>query len=43
MINAAVLEAELGLDYLRSKRGRFWLAPEMLNALEAFAERADRR
>ncbi|PRA14150.1 cell filamentation protein Fic [Arthrobacter sp. MYb211] len=62
VVNAAVLEAELGLDYLRSKRamdlltengvvigvdkykrGRFWRAPEMLNALDAFAERAGRR
>lgn len=62
VVNAAVLETELGLDYLRSKRamdllvengvvigvdkykrGRFWRAPEMLSALDAFAERAGRR
>lgn len=62
VVNAAVLERELGLDYLRSKRamdllaengivigvdkykrGRFWRAPEMLTALDAFAERAGRR
>lgn len=61
VINAAVLEKELGLDYLRSKRAmgllaengivigvdkykqsRFWRAPEMLTALDAFAERAGR-
>ena len=62
VVNAAVLERKLGLDYRRQKRaldaleeagvvvgvnkfkkGRFWRAPEMLNALDAFAERAGRR
>lgn len=62
VINAAVLESRLGLDYMRQKRaldtleeagvvigvdkykkGRFWRAPEMLAALDAFAERAGRR
>ena len=62
VVNAAVLESELGLDYMRMKRamdvlveagvvigvdkykrGRFWRAPEMLTALDAFAERAGRR
>jgi predicted ArsR family transcriptional regulator len=58
---AAVLETQLGLDYMRQKRaldaleaagvvvvdkfkkGRSWRAPEMLEALDAFAERAGRR
>jgi Fic family protein len=62
VVNAAVLESKLGLDYRRQKRaldaleeagvvvgvnkfkkGRFWRAPEMLEALDAFAERAGRR
>lgn len=62
VVNAAVLETKLGLDYMRQKRaldvleaagvvvgvdkfkkGRFWRAPEMLEALDAFAERAGRR
>ena len=62
VINAAVLEHDLGLDYMRQKRaldalenagivvgvdkykkGRFWRAPDMLAALDAFAERAGRR
>jgi Fic family protein len=62
VINAAVLETKLGLDYRRQKRaldaleeagivvgvdkykkGRFWRAPDMLAALDAFAERAGRR
>jgi Fic family protein len=62
VVNAAVLESKLGLDYMRQKRaldtleeagvvvgvdkykkGRFWRAPEMLAALDAFAERAGRR
>lgn len=62
VVNAAVLESELGLDYMRMKRamdtlteagitvgvdkfkrGRFWRAPEILQALDAFAERAGRR
>ncbi|MEZ2390403.1 hypothetical protein AB6813_12800 [bacterium RCC_150] len=62
VVNAAVLESKLGLDYMRQKRaldtleeagivvgvdkykkGRFWRAPDMLAALDAFAERAGRR
>jgi Fic family protein len=62
VVNAAILESKLGLDYMRQKRaldaleatgvvvgvdkfkkGRFWRAPEMLAALDAFAERAGRR
>ncbi|MFC9352840.1 Fic family protein [Arthrobacter sp. NPDC057013] len=62
VVNAAVLESKLGLDYMRQKRamdsleaagivigvdkfkkGRFWRSPEMLTALDAFAERAGRR
>ncbi|APF41895.1 cell filamentation protein Fic [Neomicrococcus aestuarii] len=62
VINADVLNEELGLEYLTSKRamdqlieakivigvdkykrGRFWRAPEMLEALDKFAERAGRR
>lgn len=62
VVNAAVLESQLGLDYMRQKRamdalesagivigkdkykkGRFWRSPEMLAALDAFAERAGRR
>ncbi len=62
VVNATVLQAELGLDYMRMRRamdslaeaeivigvdkykkGRFWRAPEMLGALDAFAQRAGRR
>jgi Fic family protein len=62
VVNAAVLESKLGLDYMRQKRaldtleeagvvvgidkykkGRFWRAPDILAALDAFAERAGRR
>lgn len=62
VVNATILESELGLDYMRMKRamdtladagvvvgvdkfkrGRFWRSPEMLAALDAFAERAGRR
>lgn len=62
VVNAAILETKLGLDYMRQKRaldaleaadvvvgvdkfkkGRFWRAPEMLEALDAFSDRAGRR
>lgn len=62
VVNAAVLQEDLGLDYRRAKRatdqleaagilvakdkhrmGRLWRAPELLDALDAFAERAGRR
>lgn len=39
----ALEEAGIVVGVNKFKKGRFWRAPEMLEALDAFAERAGRR
>ncbi|MBV5246791.1 MULTISPECIES: hypothetical protein [Mycolicibacterium] len=43
VVNVALLSQELGIETARGPRNRVWRSPEVLAALDAFAERAGRR